>query len=189
MQPTFAFSAPARRGHQSCMMPAHRMRSLVARVLLAVLVLSVLAVPLGCAKNDEVRVFVRDPHAVWVEARTPSGTRVVLPAGHGFQQVSVALEHPAFSSLPPSATVFREGNGGITIDYAACGVSPYAPLHPSGELTVVPDVGARPADIVGSDGPNFRLAYRCHIGNGPRVLDMTLVTPWSNVKAIHEYEH
>jgi hypothetical protein len=91
--------------------------------------------------------------------------------------------------LPSTATVFREPNGGITIDYAACAVSPYAPLRGTGELTVVPDRRSDVADVVGSDGPNLRLAYRCRASGSRRGLDLTLVTPWSNVREVHEYEH
>jgi hypothetical protein len=113
----------------------------------------------------------------------------VLPRGERFTQVSVPIDNPPFASLPSTATVFREANGGITIDYAVCAVTPYAPLHASGELTVVPDKGSDTADVVGSDGPNLRLAYRCHSGGAHRALDLTLVTPWSNVREVHEYEH
>jgi hypothetical protein len=155
-------------------------------LVLAVLAVSAVA---GCTHEGEVRVFVRDPRAVWVEAPSPSGPHVVLPRGGGFAQVSVAMNHPPFESLPATATVFREANGGITVDYAVCSISPYAPLRPNGELAVTADHGTDTAEVVGSDGPNLRVAYRCHTRNAERDLDLTLVTPWSNVREIHEYEH
>ena len=158
-------------------------------LVLSLLSLSSLGLLAGCAHNGEVRVFVRDPRAVWVEEVTPSGSHIVLPRGERFAQVAIPMNNPPFESLPQTATVFREPNGGITIDYAVCTVSPYAPLHPSGELTVVPDRGSDAHDVVGSDGPNLRLAYRCHTKDAQRALDLTLVTPWSNVREIHEYEH
>jgi hypothetical protein len=142
----------------------------------------------ACSHPGEMRVFVRDPHAVWVEAPSSSGPRVVLPEGRTFAQVSVPVDNEPFASVPATATVFREANGGITIDYRACPVSPYAPLHPSGELTVVPDHEAPRVRVISSDGPNLRMAYHCHVSGSRTALDLTLVTPWTNVREIDEYE-
>ena len=155
--------------------------------------LLVLAVPLGllsaaCTHPAEVRVFVRDPHAVWVEQASASGPRVVLPEGHEFTQVTVSVDDQPLGSVPATATLFREPNGGITIDYPACPVSPYAPLHPSGELSVVPDRRGPPVAVISSDGPNLRMAYRCRAAAGKLALDLRLVTPWTNVREVDEYE-
>jgi hypothetical protein len=149
----------------------------------------------GCSHSEQVRVFVRDPRAVWVERSEPRDgeSHVLLPRAPSanaqqFAEVPVPLNFPAFSSLSQRASVIREANGGITIDYPACAISPYAALHSSGELTVTSDHGSDVSDIVGSDGPNLRVAYRCHTRNAGHVLlDLTLVTPWSNVREIHEY--
>jgi hypothetical protein len=175
-----------RHGHSECIL-RDSMRSRPVAVAVP-LVVALLALP-ACTNHAEVRVFVRDPRAVWVEAATPAGSRIVLPRGEQFTQVAVPIDAPPFSSVPSTATVFREPNGGITIDYAVCAVSPYAPLRSSGELTVVPGRGSDTADVVGSDGPNLRLAYRCPTRGAQRGLDLTLVTPWSNVREVHEYEH
>jgi hypothetical protein len=157
-------------------------------IALVLAVLAALAAS-GCTHEGQVRVFVRDPRAVWVEAPSPSGSHVVLPRGGRFAQVQVQMNHPPFESLPQMATVFREANGGITVEYPVCSISPYAPLHPNGELMVTADRGTSTAEVIASDGPNLRVAYRCRTRDADLDLDLTLVTPWSNVREIHDYEH
>jgi hypothetical protein len=136
----------------------------------------------GCAVHDDAtQVFVRDPHQVWVEAWTSSGTRVLLPVGHRISQVTVHADLPPDPEEPTYATVAREPSGGITLDYPACAPWPLIALNAKGELVVVREHGE---EKLLSDGHNLRVPFRCgdeHFTS----LDLAFVTPLSNVREVH----
>lgn len=147
-----------------------------------VLSLAVLLGGLGCgAQRDATHVFVKDPHQVWVEVWTSSGERVLLPAGHHPGGVTVHADIPPRPGMPSYASVFREPQGGITIDHPSCAPWPTNPLSSRGELTVVRPHG-QPS--FSSDARNLRVAFRCEEGHFT-VLDLAFVTPLENVKEVH----
>jgi hypothetical protein len=131
-----------------------------------------------------MHIFVRDPHQVWVEAKTESGERLTLPAGGGLRGVSVHADVPPVASMPTFASVFREPSGGITVDYPACAPWPTNPLSSKGELTVT-SVHAKQGFV--TDGENLRVPFQCEAGDRT-VLDLTFVTPLSNVKEVQVFE-
>jgi hypothetical protein len=157
--------------------------------------LSLSAGALSCAVHDETtHVYVRDPRQVWVEAWTSEGERVLLPAGQGLRGVSVHADvpdpdedssHPRSSAaMPAMASVFREPQGGITIDHPSCAPWPTNPLSSRGELTVVKPHGRR---AFTSDGRNLRVPFECDDGK-VTVLDLAFVTPLGNVKEVDVVE-
>jgi hypothetical protein len=158
------------------------------RVLAPVCVLlaGLLPAALGCAsvQEDATHVYVKDPHQVWVEAWTSEGERVLLPVGYGLRGVSVHADVPPQPGRPTYASVFREPQGGITIDHPSCAPWPTNPLSSKGELTVTRVHGNRGFT---SDGQNLRIPFRCEDGKFT-VLDLAFVTPLGNVKEVHVIE-
>jgi hypothetical protein len=140
----------------------------------------------GCAAvhDDSTKVFVRDPHQVWVEAWTSGGERILLPPGRGLRGISVHADIPPSPAMPTYASVFREPQGGITIDHPSCAPWPTSPLSSRGELTVVSRHGKK---AFSSDGQNLRIPFRCEEGSFT-VLDLAFVTPLGNVKEVHVIE-
>jgi len=134
--------------------------------------------------EDATHVFVKDPHQVWVEAWTSTGERVLLPAGRDFTGITVHADIPPHPGMPTYASVFREPQGGITIDHPSCAPWPTNPLSSQGELTVV-----RPHGQAGfsRDAHNLRVPFRCEEGRFV-VLDLTFVTPLNNVREVHVIE-
>jgi hypothetical protein len=148
--------------------------------------LAVVLGALGCGAHheDATHVFVRDPHQVWVEAWTSRGERVLLPAGHLFTGITVHADIPPLPGMPTYASLFREPQGGITIDHPSCAPWPTNPLSSQGELTVVRPHG-HPGFV--RDGLNLRVPFKCEEGRFT-VLDLAFVTPLSNVKEVHVIE-
>jgi hypothetical protein len=106
---------------------------------------------------------------------------VLLPVGHRFSEVSVHADIPPTPDLPTYATVVREPNGGITLDYPGCAPWPPAPLDGRGELVVRGEHGEKK---LLTDGRNLRVPFRC--GDDHYVsLDLAFVTPLSNVREVH----
>jgi hypothetical protein len=140
----------------------------------------------GCATahEDSTRVFVRDPHQVWVEAWTSEGERVLLPAGRGLRGVSVHADIPPEAKEPTYASVFREPSGGITVDHPSCAPWPTNPLSSRGELTVARVHGQKGFS---TDGQNMRIPFKCE-DDRFTILDLAFVTPLSNVKEVHVIE-
>jgi hypothetical protein len=134
--------------------------------------------------EDATHVFVKDPHQVWVEAWTSQGERVLLPAGHLVTGVTVHADIPPLPRVPTYASLFREPQGGITIDHPSCAPWPTNPLSSRGELTVV-----RPHGQPGfsKDGLNLRVPFKCEEGHFT-VLDLAFVTPLGNVKEVDVIE-
>jgi hypothetical protein len=154
-------------------------------------VLAPLAVALGAlgalacgVHRDATYVFVKDPHQVWVEAWTSAGERVLLPAGRQFAGITVHADIPPRPATPTYASVFREPQGGITIDHPSCAPWPTNPLSSQGTLTVV-----RPHGEPGfsEDAHNLRVPFRCGVGRFI-VLELSFVTPLENVKEVHVIE-
>jgi hypothetical protein len=162
---------------------------------------SLMLAAVGCAtpQADATHVFVRDPHQVWVEGRTSEGERLLLPAGYGLRGVSVHADVPQVTQvtqvtqdtqgeqppgMPTYASLFREPQGGITIDHPSCAPWPTNPLSSKGELTVTGPHGRRG---LSSDGKNLRVSFQCEDGSAT-VLDLTFVTPLANVKSVHVFE-
>lgn len=140
----------------------------------------------ACAVHeDATEVFVQDPHKVWVEAWTSQGTRVLLPAGQSFSEVMVHADIPPNPYGPSYATLAREANGGITLDYAGCAPYPTSPLSAEGELTVV---RAHGEERVRSDGRYLHVPFKCG-DDEYTTLDLSFVTPLSNVREVHIVHH
>ncbi len=148
----------------------------------------------GCAGTHDglTRVFVRDPRQVWVAGETTEGERVVLPAGGGMRGVTLLPDLPPRPSRPGDieltsptplavASLFREPEGGITIDHPACAPWATNPLSSRGELKVPRVRGER---AFRSDGKTLRIPFRCETGD-LRVIELTFVTPVANVKEVH----
>jgi hypothetical protein len=156
------------------------------RVPLQLFACGVLPTLLACAAQEEdaTHVFVRDPHQVWVEGMTSEGQQLLLPTGQGLRGVSVHADVPRVATMPTYASLFREPQGGITIDHPSCAPWPTNPLSSKGELTVTAPHGRRGLT---SDGKNLRVSFECDRGDY-KVLDLTFVTPLSNVKEVHVFE-
>jgi hypothetical protein len=142
---------------------------------------------MGCTAphEDSTRVFVNDPHQVWVElvASNDTGKRVALPSGRGLRGVSVPVDVAPEASSTGRASIFREPSGGITIDHPSCAPWPTNPLSSRGELTVARAHGEKGFS---TDGQNIRIAFRCETDGN--VLDLAFVTPLANVKEVYVIE-
>jgi hypothetical protein len=134
--------------------------------------------------EDATRVFVRDPHQVWVEARTGQGERMLLPPGDGLRGVSVRADVPPEAIEPARASVFREPSGGITVDHPSCAPWPTNPLSSRGELRVTREHGQKGFS---TEGPNLRIPFKCET-DGYTVVDLSFVTPLANVREVHVIE-
>jgi hypothetical protein len=154
------------------------------RIVGVVLALAFGAGGCGAAHEDQTRVFVRDPHQVWVEAWTSEGERVLLPAGRSFRGVSVHAAAPPEANGPTLASVFREPSGGITVDHPSCAPWPTNPLSSHGELTVTRAHGDKGFT---TDGKTMRIPFTCEDDHFT-VLDLAFVTPLTNVKEVHVIE-
>ena len=150
--------------------------------LLLHLATSLAALGTGCAVHqDATEVFVRDPHKVWVEAWTSNGTRVLLGSGQRASLVRIHADIPPQPEYPTYATLEREPNGGITLDYAGCAPWPLSTLDAKGQLKVIRDHGE---ERLATDGRTMRIPFRC--GNDEfTTLDLAFVTPLSNVREVH----
>jgi hypothetical protein len=147
----------------------------------------------GCqAVYDETTfVTVRDPHAVVVTERLPSGREVVLPAGGAPTSVAIASEPPLLKKAESGdAEITRAPNGAISITCPGClGNERGAVVSPDGAIALS---GTLEGNVAWSSlGLGMRFTQRRLVGCGRRrglcpkpALALALGTPTSNVVAV-----
>ncbi len=145
-----------------------------------------LALPISLAAcgghQDATRVFLRDPHQVWVEAWTSRGTRVLLPPGQSSAEVRLHADIPPNPEEPSYASLVREPNGAITLDFPGCAPWPMVPVGANGEIHIVRQHGE---ERLVTSGRTLRIPFRCDGQDGYTTLDLAFVTPLANVREIH----